>query len=108
MGMPGEQLMAWLGPAIGPQHFEIGGEVRDIFVAHDAVASAAFIPRPNGKWLGDLYLLARQRLAALGVRRAFGGNEAGANFCTVEDEDRFYSYRRDGVTGRMASLIWLG
>lgn len=101
MDVPGERLMAWLGPAIGPQNFEIGSEVRNRFVAHDAAAAVAFTPRPDGKWLGDLYLLARQRLAVLGVRRL-----AGADFCTMKDKSRFYSYRRDGVTGRMASLIW--
>lgn len=107
MGVPGERLLAWLGPAIGPENFEVGGEVRAAFVAHDPQAAAAFVARPGGKWLCDIYLLARQRLAALGVRHVFGGHAAGANFCTVRDAARFYSYRRDGVTGRMASLIWL-
>jgi YfiH family protein len=107
LGVPGERLLAWLGPAIGPGNFEVGDEVRAAFVAHDAQAAAAFAARAEGKWLCDIYLLARQRLAALGVRRVFGGNEAGADFCTVRDAARFYSYRRDGVTGRMASLIWL-
>lgn len=102
MGVPGDQVLAWLGPAIGPDHFEVGGEVRELFMAHDADAEEAFRPRSNGKWLCDLYALARQRLARLGVRRP-----AGAEFCTVRDQARFYSYRRDGATGRFASLIWI-
>ncbi|MCF8151552.1 MAG: peptidoglycan editing factor PgeF [Sulfuritalea sp.] len=102
MEAPGEQLMAWLGPAIGPQAFEVGGEVRERFMAHDARAASAFVPGVDGKWLCDIYQLARQRLDALGIRRI-----AGADFCTVTDAARFFSYRRDGVSGRMASLIWL-
>lgn len=102
MGVPRDRLLAWLGPAIGPQNFEVGGEVRAAFVAHDPQAAAAFVSRAGDKWLCNIYLLARQRLAALGVRRV-----TSADFCTVRDEARFYSYRRDGVTGRMASLIWL-
>ncbi len=101
MGVPGEQLMAWLGPAIGPENFEVGDEVRAAFVAHDPLAATAFARRTNGRWLCNIYQLAQQRLAALGVCRI-----AGADFCTVRDVERFYSYRRDGVTGRMASLIW--
>lgn len=102
MGLPGERLVAWLGPAIGPQNFEVGDEVRAAFVAHDPAAAQAFVPGAPGKWRCDIYQLARQRLAALGVHRV-----AGAEFCTVRQRDRFYSYRRDGVTGRMASLVWL-
>jgi polyphenol oxidase len=102
MDVPGERLMAWLGPAIGPQHFEVGSEVREIFVGRDAHATTAFVARQNGKWLCDIYLLARQRLGVLGIRRI-----ASADFCTVRDAQHFFSYRRDGVTGRMASLIWL-
>lgn len=102
MGIPGSRLMAWLGPAIGPQHFEVGSEVREIFIAHDPQAARAFVARPNSKWLCDIYLLAAQRLAALGVCRL-----AKTDFCTVREKDRFFSYRRDGSTGRMASLIWL-
>jgi YfiH family protein len=101
MGVPGERLIAWLGPAIGPLNFEVGDEVRTAFVAHDVQATAAFAAQTNGKWLCDIYLLARQRLAALGISRT-----ASADFCTVRDQERFYSYRREGVTGRMASLIW--
>lgn len=95
-------LLAWLGPAIGPAAFEVGDEVRDAFIARDSRASAAFVRHGPGKWLCDLYLLARQRLAALGVTRVYGGG-----LCTFADTHRFYSYRRDGVTGRMASLIWI-
>lgn len=106
---PGE-ILAWLGPAIGPQAFEVGEEVRQVFMAQDPEARLAFVhssltPQAMGssqKWLANIYLLARQRLARVGVRQVFGGD-----FCTHMDAERFYSYRRDGVTGRMASLIWL-
>jgi YfiH family protein len=102
METPGERLMAWLGPAIGPRAFEVGDEVRAAFVAVDGAASEAFVPSAEGKWRCDIYRLARQRLARLGIRRI-----AGADFCTVSEPQRFFSYRREGVTGRMASLIWL-
>ena len=104
MGCSGEQLMAYLGPAIGPERFEVGDEVRSAFVALNEASAQAFKPSPlaTGKWLADIYLLARQRLSGQGVTRVFGGN-----FCTVSDAERFFSYRRDGQTGRMASLIWL-
>lgn len=101
MARPGAEIMAWLGPAIGPQAFEVGSEVRVRFLQDDAGAAAAFRPRGD-KWLCDLYALARLRLARLGVTRVFGGG-----FCTYGDGTRFFSYRRDGATGRMASLIWL-
>jgi hypothetical protein len=98
------QVMAWLGPAIGPKAFEIGDEVRQAFIAKDARAGAAFVAIPNktGKWLADLYQLACLRLTAAGVTQIYGGS-----FCTFTEEIRFYSYRRDGQTGRMASCIWL-
>ena len=102
LGVPGERLLAWLGPAIGPQAFEVGADVRDAFLAHATEAESAFTPLAADKWLCDIYQLARQRLAALNVRRI-----ASADFCTVRDIDRFYSFRRDGVSGRMASCIWL-
>lgn len=95
-------LLAWLGPAIGHAAFEVGDEVRAVFLADDPAATSAFIPHGNGKWLADLYRLARLRLARSGVAQVGGGD-----FCTFSEEERFYSYRRDGATGRMASLIWL-
>jgi YfiH family protein len=102
MGVDAGELLAYLGPAIGPDAFEVGTDVREAFLAPDPAASAAFRPHREGKWLADLFLLARQRLARLGVRRIFGGE-----LCTVRDASRFYSYRRDKTTGRMAALIWL-
>jgi YfiH family protein len=103
MGVPPHRLLAWLGPAIGPSAFEVGDEVRTIFVSADPAASAAFAPGMKaGKWMADLFMLARLRLGRIGVTRIHGG---GA--CTHADAARFYSYRRDGVTGRFASLIWL-
>jgi len=102
MAVPPASVMAYLGPAIGPQAFEVGDEVRQVFMAHDPAAQLAFLPRGPGKWLADIYLLARQRLNALGVTRVYGGD-----FCTFTDNDRFFSYRRDGATGRMAALIWM-
>ena len=106
MKTPGRDLMAWLGPAIGPRAFEVGEELRNAFVDADPDAAKAFQPAIGGKWLADIYLLARQRLVKRGVERVFGGN-----FCTVTEKvngnERFFSYRRDGQTGRMASLIWL-
>ncbi|WP_148714881.1 peptidoglycan editing factor PgeF [Chitinolyticbacter meiyuanensis] len=103
MQCPTGELMAWLGPAIGADAFEVGDEVRATFVAHDATAAAAFRPgKQAGKWWADIYLLARQRLARLGIEAVYGGQH-----CTVTDDARFFSYRRDGQTGRMASLIWL-
>ena len=98
---PGE-MMAWLGPAIGPRVYEVGDEVREAFVARDPAAGAAFRAVRRGHWLLDLYAIARQRLAARGVTRVHGGG-----LCTFSDPARFFSYRRDGATGRMAALIWL-
>lgn len=100
-GARAAETLAWLGPAIGPQAFEVGAEVRDVFVAQDRGADAAFVPSRLGHWHADLYQLARRRLAACGVRRVWGGH-----WCTYHESERFYSYRRDGATGRMASLIW--
>ncbi len=102
MDVPGERIMAWLGPAIGPTCFEVGEEVRAEFLARDDGAEACFHPSPQGRWLADLYALARRRLTACGVQAVYGGG-----LCTYRDADLFYSYRRDGRTGRMASLIWL-
>lgn len=97
-----EKVLIWLGPAIGPEFFEVGGEVREAFINKQAGATQAFVAKENGKWLGNLYELARLRLTACGVQHIFGGD-----FCTYQDNERFYSYRRDGKTGRMASVIWL-
>lgn len=100
-----DELMAWLGPAIGPQHFEVGVDVYEAFVRHDAQAELAFEPISGSgqqKWLVDIFLLARQRLAKQGVTRVYGGG-----ICTFSDPERFFSYRRDGETGRMAALIWM-
>ncbi|MEW6037035.1 MAG: peptidoglycan editing factor PgeF [Pseudomonadota bacterium] len=94
-------LLAWLGPAIGPKAFEVGGEVRAAFLAQDRESDAAFRAGDNGRWLADIYLLARLRLKRLGI-----GDVHGGRWCTYSDESRFFSYRRDGVTGRMATLIW--
>ncbi|MEW6445507.1 MAG: peptidoglycan editing factor PgeF [Pseudomonadota bacterium] len=97
------EIIVWLGPAIGPAAFEVGEEVRAAFLAHDARAREAFAPSVRERrWLADLYRLARQRLAARGVTTVHGGG-----LCTAADAARFYSYRRDGVTGRMATLIWV-
>lgn len=95
------QLMAWLGPAIGPDAFEVGGEVRAQFIAQDAQAELAFNPKGD-KWLGDLYVVARQRLQTLGITQVYGGGR-----CTFSEPETFFSYRRDGDTGRMGSFIWL-
>lgn len=96
------RTLAWLGPAIGPRAYEVGDEVRTAFLARDGDAAAAFVPSPAGRWLLDLYAVARQRLAKRGVTRISGGG-----FCTYSDAARFFSYRRDGSSGRMAALIWL-
>lgn len=103
MQVPAAELLAWLGPAIGPQAFEVGGEVRAAFTAHDPAAAQAFVAHGEGKWLADIWQLARQRLAAAGVGAVFGGGR-----CTVSEADAFFSYRRDSKTGRMGSCIWLG
>lgn len=103
MGCEPGEILAWLGPAIGPAAFEVGSEVRDAFMAVQGEAAAAFVPSSNeGKWLADIYQLARLRLARAGVTAIYGGEH-----CTFSDAERFYSYRRDGQTGRMASIIWL-
>lgn len=101
-GAPPNDLLAWLGPAIGPNAFEVGDEVRDAFVAEDSAAASCFSANRGGHWLADLYGLARLRLRRLGIESVYGGDQ-----CTYSDGRRFFSYRRDGVTGRMASLIWL-
>jgi YfiH family protein len=102
MRLPGEKIVAWLGPAIGPKVYEVGDEVRAAFVQRDRAAEVAFSPTRPGHWLLDLYTVARQRLRARGVERIFGGGH-----CTYSDAQRFYSYRRDGTSGRMAAFAWL-
>jgi polyphenol oxidase len=101
------QLRVWLGPCIGPQAFEVGGEVRQAFASGAAQALDAFRPHPvrAGKWLADLAALARMRLRALGVTQ-LAGNDSSPAWCTVTRRSEFFSYRRDGVTGRMAVSIW--
>jgi copper oxidase (laccase) domain-containing protein len=95
-------LVAWLGPSIGPDAFEVGSDVRGAFLGHDAGAAGAFRAGRPGRYLADLQALARRRLAALGI-----GDVTGGGLCTHADPARFYSYRRDGATGRMAALAWL-
>jgi YfiH family protein len=103
MQVPPGDILAWMGAAIGPQAFEVGDEVREAFVAQHPQAAAAFASRPtSGKWLADICQLARIRLAHAGVQAVYGGGR-----CTFSEADSFFSYRRDGVTGRMAALIWL-
>lgn len=94
-------LIAYLGPGIGPDAFEVGDDVRDVFLARDGGAAAAFTPHASGKWLGDLFLLARRCLQRAGVDAIHGGT-----LCTYSDARRFFSYRRGRTTGRMAALIW--
>lgn len=96
-----QNIMAWFGPAIGPRQFEVGAEVRAAFMAADPHAASAFLPIGE-KYLADIYQLARLRLQAVGVSQIFGGDR-----CTVSESSSFFSYRRDGITGRLASLIWL-
>lgn len=102
MKVPSVRLLAWLGPAIGPDAYEIGEEVREAFLQRDAKAASAFLPTRPGHWRLDLYAVARQRLAALGV-----ANVSGGGFCTATDVARFYSYRRNKAVERMAAAVWL-
>lgn len=102
LDLPAQEILVWLGPAIGPEVFEVGEEVRDAFMAFLPQAAKAFKPSRDGHFKADLYLLARQRLAHRGITAVYGGD-----FCTYTEKERFYSYRRNKVTGRMASLIWL-
>lgn len=99
--MPDQDLLAWLGPAIGVDCFEVGEEVRNAFIDKSAMFAEAFRAHKENKWLADLYRLARIILKESGVNRVYGGD-----FCTMTDSERFFSYRRDGKTGRMATLIW--
>jgi purine-nucleoside/S-methyl-5'-thioadenosine phosphorylase / adenosine deaminase len=109
MGLGSARILAWMGAAIGPESFEVGEEVREAFVTRHPLAAVAFRPALPGtldgaprKWLADLYALARIRLAAAGIERVYGGG-----WCTYRERERFFSFRRDGRTGRMASLVWL-
>lgn len=103
MNVPPQRLLAWLGPAIEPAAFEVGNEVRERFVACNAAHARAFEANARGRWQADLYALARTELHGLGVQQVYGGG-----FATYGEAERFYSYRRDKRTGRMAALIWLG
>ena len=102
MQVPPTELLAWLGPAIGPEAFEVGDEVRVAFLALDAGNAVCFRPSPAGRWLADVYELARRQLRGLGVAAVYGGG-----FCTFNEPARFFSYRREHRTGRMATLIGL-
>jgi YfiH family protein len=100
-----KNMMAWLGPAIGPQAFEVGADVLEAYQnAKIPFPNQSFVDMPSkpGKYLANLYLLARSRLESIGLNQIYGGD-----FCTVNQEEQFFSYRRDGVTGRFASLIWI-
>ena len=106
MQVPPAEVLAWMGAAIGPDAFEVGDEVRQAFIKQHPEAAAAFVAHPSGvpgKWLADIYQLARNRLNRVGVQAIYGGGR-----CTFNEAGHFYSYCREGVTGRMASLIWLG
>jgi YfiH family protein len=102
LGVAPERLLAWLGPAIGPENFEVGEEVREALLKEDSGAGGAFVLNARGRFMADLGVLVRRRLEALGVARIYGGGR-----CTHADPERYFSHRRDGVTGRQASLIWL-
>jgi polyphenol oxidase len=106
MGVPPSSLLAWLGPCIGPEAFEVGPEVKAAFDAGDPAASAHFKAHGEGKWLANLPALTRQRLARLGVTRLHG-NDGSAQWCTVSNPSRFFSHRRDRVSGRLAASVWL-
>jgi YfiH family protein len=101
-GCPPGQLMAWLGPAIGPTAYEVGAEVREAFLTHAPAAAARFAPNERGRWQADLYGLARDALAGSGVRSVHGGG-----YCTYSENERFFSHRREAPCGRMATLIWI-
>ncbi|WP_455205873.1 peptidoglycan editing factor PgeF [Kaarinaea lacus] len=102
MGVIAGDLLVWLGPAIGPERFEVGADVLNAFCDNNPQAEKAFTKTAEDRWLADLYHLAKLRLGTLGVTKIYGGD-----YCTYNDEALFYSYRRDKTTGRMASLIWL-
>nr|WP_315493366.1 peptidoglycan editing factor PgeF [uncultured Rhodoferax sp.] len=101
------ETIAWVGPCIGPTAFEVGDEVRQAFVDVASEASACFVPAGPGKWLANLPALARQRLQAAGIHAIYG-NDGSTPWCTVSNPSRFFSHRRDRVSGRLAACIWLG
>jgi YfiH family protein len=101
-GASAQKIAAYIGPGIGPGAFEVGDEVREAYVSRDSGAAEAFAPHGSGKWLADLPMLATRALKRCGVNAIYGGN-----LCTYSDPQRFYSYRRDKATGRMAALIWI-
>jgi YfiH family protein len=100
------RTLVWLGPCIGPANFEVGAEVKAAFEADDRAASAHFAPREGGKWLANLPALARMRLARAGLQRVFG-NEGSPAWCTVGNPSRFFSHRRDRISGRFAAAVWM-
>jgi YfiH family protein len=102
LGLPGSKLIAWMGPAISQQAYEVGDDVRIAMLARDSGFASAFTPNARGRWQCDLYQLARRNLEQLGVKAIYGGG-----YCTYDDADRFYSFRRDGQCGRMATLVWM-
>lgn len=102
LDVPPQELLAWLGPAIEQDAFEVGPEVREQFVTQDAANAAAFKANARGRWLADLYDLARRQLERVGLTRVYGGG-----FRCYADRDRFFSYRRDSVTGRMGTMVWM-
>lgn len=102
MPVPSKEILAWLGPAIGPDVYQVGDDVRAALTTEQPEADQAFEPQHAGKWLCDLYQIASKRLWHAGVAHIYGGG-----FCTYSDRERFFSYRRDGECGRMATLIWL-
>lgn len=102
MQVPAEDILVWMGPAIGPDAFEVGPEVRDAFAQKLGNVEAAFQSGDGDRWMADIYGLARMTLASVGVH-----NVSGGGFCTYRESERFFSYRREPSTGRMASLIWL-
>lgn len=102
MDVPADRVVAWLGPAAGPQAYEVGADVRAAFVDRQPLSADAFKPTRAGHWYVDLYALARMGLASAGMVDVHGGG-----LCTISDPSRFYSYRRDGRTGRMATLVWM-
>lgn len=99
------EIIAWLGPCIGPDAFEVGDEVQAAFVEKNVLAAACFQKQSDGKWMADLAGLARLRLRALGITQIYG-NDSSAAWCTVGNASRFFSYRRDRVTGRFCASIW--